>query len=781
MSIQTSSGEANQSKRNRRCRINTIRARLLVGFVLIALLPAVAISVGSTIVGYRNGRQQALERLESVVALRELEINTWIGSMRNELTLALTEEYALDRARVVLGRTGGNQYYEFFNKALRYRLDWFVGNSEQLKELFLIDRERQVVLSTDVAQEGRMYVEPGFPEQGSTNPRVWLPFYARPEDPMSAVVMIPVAGADGSMLGVMAGRASVEALGDILSSRGGLGRTGKAYLVDPNYCLLAESNLRSISRLSTDERCRKVHSAGTDTAMKTRTGGSGTYNDYRGIRVVGAHVWLPELGMALMAEQDLSEISRAIYAGLGVNVSVAMVSVLLAVGASLFITHSIASPLVNLVETATRIAGGDLGRVAVAQGEDEVAVLARAFNSMTAQLRNLISSLEQRVAERTEALQRANQSLQHRAVQLETSAQVSREITSILNIDDLLRQVVDLIRDAFGYYHVYIFLVGEQPDRLEVRASSGGITPMLRPLKIGPGSLNGAAAYANEAVLANDVSQDSRYLADELLPDTQSELVIPLRFANRVLGTLDVQSSLINAFAASDVLVLQSLGDQIAIAIENAYLYDRSRELATLEERHRLARELHDSVTQSLFSLDLHAKAVTTYLKRDPQQAEVHAAELRQITHDTLGEMRSLIFDLRPPSLKDNGLISALRQQIERLRRPDGPELVLQAAGDHRLPGVVEQELFRIAQEALSNAMKHAGAKRIVVELTIGSEQVALCVTDDGRGFDPESLPTHRRAFGLTGMRERAELLRGRFDILSRPGVGTKIEVCVPT
>jgi signal transduction histidine kinase len=227
-----------------------------------------------------------------------------------------------------------------------------------------------------------------------------------------------------------------------------------------------------------------------------------------------------------------------------------------------------------------------------------------------------------------------------------------------------------------------------------------------------------------------------------------------LRVGDQVLGTLDVESAEVNAFTQEDVLVIQSLGDQIAIAIENARLYDRSRELAILEERHRLARELHDSVTQSLFSLDLHAKAIATYLKRDPQQAEAQIQQLRQITHDTLREMRSLIFDLRPTSLKDIGLVPALRQWIEHLRRPDGPELVLHATGERRIPAEVEQDLFRIAQEALSNAIKHAGARHIVVELTIESEQATLRVTDDGCGFDPVALfQTNRRAFGLIGMR----------------------------
>jgi len=384
--------------------------------------------------------------------------------------------------------------------------------------------------------------------------------------------------------------------------------------------------------------------------------------------------------------------------------------------------------------------------------------------------------LAQQVAERTAELA-------HRALQLETSAQVSREITSILDIDDLLIRVVELIREAFSYYYVQIFLVDQGTNRLVLQAGSGQIGRQFKSqgksLEIGATSLNGEVAQTNEALIVNDLSHEPRYLAEELLPDTMSELVIPLRVGRQVIGTLDVQSAKPNAFSEVDLLVIQSLGDQVAIAIENARLYDRSRELAVLEERNRLARELHDSVTQSLFSLDLHARAVATYLKRDPQQAEAQIQELRQITHDTLQEMRSLIFDLRPFSLEDIGLVPALRQQIEHLRRPNGPEFVLDVRGERRLSAEVEQGLFRIAQEALRNAVKHTGARHIAVALTMDPGHVTLCVTDDGRGFDPESPPADRRAFGLIGMRERAELLDGDFEIISQPGAGTRVEVRV--
>jgi signal transduction histidine kinase len=403
---------------------------------------------------------------------------------------------------------------------------------------------------------------------------------------------------------------------------------------------------------------------------------------------------------------------------------------------------------------------------------------AQLYEALQERSQQLQRTLEQEVAQRT-------QELAHRALQMETSAKVSREVTAILDIDRLLSRVVELICQAFDYYSVQIFLVDAGTDRLVLRAASGEAGWQLRSdglsLPIEGRSLNSTAVRRNEALLVNDVSREPRFWTTDSLPHTRSELVIPLRVGPQVIGTLDAQMDRINAFREDDLLLYQSLGDQIAIAIENARLYDRSRELAILEERTRLARELHDSVTQSLFSVHCQAGAVATYLERDPARSKQELEELRCTAHEALQGMRALIFDLRPVSLKEAGLAAALRDQVEQQRRTGGPELLFEGSGDCSLPLRVEEHLFHIAQEALRNAIKHARAERITVSLTVDPECVELCVTDDGRGFDPQALTADdRRSFGLIGLRERARLLNGSLDITSKPGEGAQVRVRVP-
>jgi PAS domain S-box-containing protein len=207
-------------------------------------------------------------------------------------------------------------------------------------------------------------------------------------------------------------------------------------------------------------------------------------------------------------------------------------------------------------------------------------------------------------------------------------------------------------------------------------------------------------------------------------------------------------------------------------------LRQQAVELAAGEERGHLARELHDSVTQALFSMTLLTRSVELLLRRDPDDALAKLASLRELQRDALAEMRSLIFELRPGSLADDGLVHALRTHAAAVQGRLGLPIVFTADDLERLSLDVEEALYRIAQEALHNVVKHAGARQ--VRLTVGADRdhVRLSVEDDGTGFDPDR--TDAGHFGLTGMRARADKIGGRLEVVSSPGHGTRIEIVVP-
>jgi signal transduction histidine kinase len=753
----------------------TIRGWLFVSFLLVALIPIVAIGAGTLSIGYYNGSQQAISRLESVAARKALEADVWVQTLQDELLASISEKYAVERAAIVLDLAQGNAYYDVYNRAVRRRFQTVVEQSAYLQEVFLVSMEGAVVLSTDTANETISVAGEPYFRQGLAGACVQMPAFSQSDGAVGAIVARPVVGDDGQVFGVIAGRAGTQPLAAILSEATGLGDSGRAYLVDGTRRLWDVGRLVSATRALEPGH---VDSAGVRAALGG-TSGAGVYAGYDGIRVVGAYRWSPALQAALLVEQRFSEAFSASVTSLSLTLGVALLAILLAFSISLLITRSIAGPLEQLARTATHVAAGDLDRAAPVGQIGEIGALAQAFNSMTAQLRDLIAGLESRVRDRTHDLEIANQTLQRRALQLETSAAVSRGATSILDIGALSNRVAELINDAFGYSGVTIFLLDKEAGQLVIQAAAGDRSPQHQRLELNMRSLNGEVAQTNVPLVINDVSQDPRYLADVNFPETRSELVIPLRVGSSVIGTLDIQSAEVGTFNYDDVIVFQSLGDQIAIAIQNARLYEQSRELAIMEERNRLARELHDSVTQSLYSLTLLAEGWRRSSAGGEARTDERLKRVREIAGQALREMRLLIYELRPSDVTQVGLVGALRQRLDAVEHRAGMDAQLVATDVLDLPPLIETGLYRIAQEALNNALKYAEATSVTVRLQQRDSEVWLEVTDNGRGFDPEAAEKSG-GMGLVNMRERARGLGGSLQVVSTPEAGSTVRVILP-
>ncbi|NOZ00046.1 MAG: GAF domain-containing protein [Chloroflexi bacterium] len=281
--------------------------------------------------------------------------------------------------------------------------------------------------------------------------------------------------------------------------------------------------------------------------------------------------------------------------------TITFISVLIAVAASLAAVGSgrlLTNPVLRLTATAEQISAGDLDAQATVESEDEIGTLARAFNSMTAQLRELIDSLEERVAERTRALER-------RAVQLQTAAEVGSAVAALRDLDELLSQVAHLISDRFGFYHVGIFLLDERGEYAVLRAANslGGQHMLARhhQLKVGEVGIVGYATGQGEARIALDVGQDAIFFDNPDLPETRSEVALPLSVGGKVVGALDIQSKQEAAFSEDDIATLQVLADQIAVAIENARLFaENQRALESVQRAYgEVTREAWQSLLQT--------------------------------------------------------------------------------------------------------------------------------------------------------------------------------------
>jgi len=759
-------------------RSQPIGVRIQAGFLLMALVPAIGISTGAVVLGYVDGQRRAIDRLESVAVLKDLELTTWSESLQDVLWAALVEPFAIERASIVLDLANVDKRSETYSGAMRTRLRLLRDETPQIKELFLADLRGRIAVSTDPQREGQTIQDEPFFQGGLQDPFLQLPFdasgSAAPADPW-VYASRRVFGQTGQRLGIIAARVDCHPLIDILSDPTGLGSTGKLYLSDRSGVLLLAEDL-SGDRQGADDGLQVIDSLAP---VADRVGRPGIYRDYRQERVIGVYQRLPDLGIILATEQDGAEVFRTIYTGLGINVAILLVTLVLATVSAVFLTSSITRPLVDLAEAATHIAAGELDRSVQPDHGDEVGKLARAFDAMTARLRDLIANLEQRVADRTRALEEAIQVQRRYALQLETCAQVSCELTSILSIDELLSRVVELIKDAFGYYHVNISLL--ERDTLVLRASTREAKPRLWRVKVDRRSLNSEAVRTQRAIVVNDVQQDTRYVLDEHLPETRSEMVIPLSLGDRIIGTMDILSAEVEAFAEQDAVILQGLGDQVAIAIENARLYERSRELATVEERNRLARDLHDSVTQTLSSLNILVEGWRQQLNAGKTYPiESYLNRVGAITDQALKEMRLMVYELRPSGLDQKGLLDVLHHRLEAVERRFGIEARLIAEEFYDLPTGVEDELYWIAHEALNNALKHSGARHVTVHIFRQDGNLVLTVADDGCGFEvgPE---THGSGVGLGTMEERARQLDGFLEIETTKGLGTTIRVTIPS
>ncbi|MFE2447995.1 GAF domain-containing sensor histidine kinase [Streptomyces melanosporofaciens] len=284
-----------------------------------------------------------------------------------------------------------------------------------------------------------------------------------------------------------------------------------------------------------------------------------------------------------------------------------------------------------------------------------------------------------------------------------------------------------------------------------------------------------------------DVRRDVRFEGwPSAHPEMSDFLGLPIADGDEVLGAVFLANKRCPkpeggcGFTAEDEELLAILAQHAAIALTNARLYERSRELTIAGERARLAHELHDAVSQKLFSLRLTAQAATALVDRDPGRAKDELQQIALLAAEATDELRSAVVELRPAALDEDGLVATLRTQVQVLDRAHSAQVTFACHGVRALPAAQEGAVLRVAQEALHNALRHADARQVDVTLTRHGQGARLRVTDDGRGFDPSAVRRAGRHLGLVSMRDRAGGVGGALAVESAPGKGTVIEMEVP-
>lgn len=387
---------------------------------------------------------------------------------------------------------------------------------------------------------------------------------------------------------------------------------------------------------------------------------------------------------------------------------------------------------------------------------------------------------------------RTDEELQKQVRSLSALNEVMRTAGQSLVLDDVLNNALEAVVQVMEADAAWIYLLGEGETTLRLRAQRGLSAEFARTvsdMETGAG-FNSRVAQAGETLVipeigaqgAADGAGEGLAMEAVVREGLRSLAAVPLRAKDTVVGVLGAATRSDRCFSAAEVELLSAIGSQVGIAVENARLYQRSRQVAILEERNRLAREIHDALAQGLTGIIVQLEAMERLAQRRPEQALTSLQRAKDLARRSLQEARRSVWGLRPRSLEDMTLTEALQARVEAMREECQMEASLGISGSRRiLSPDVELNLFRIAQEALVNVQRHAQAAAVHVQLDFGRAHVRLVVEDDGVGLpQPDGGNLDGHGFGLTGMRERASLMGGQMTVGSQPGQGTRVEVIVP-
>ncbi len=499
---------------------------------------------------------------------------------------------------------------------------------------------------------------------------------------------------------------------------------------------------------------------------------------------------VPTLYILVHNTEPVGQSLLVMWAGQGI-----MFLVVVLIGATITFRR-LAMPIQELVKGARAIAKGNLSyRVPIRQGEHELITLSQTFNAMAEAVETMRDSIEKQRA----ALQTA---LNEREREFEVIMQIASLVNNQADLPSTAKRALHIARSFLGTDTISLALLDGASDQVSLTVCTCKDCPvdhlqrcdecpkqqlLRRCLHRMQDNLLQRAIVSREKLRVNDTHIPDTNLDPEVIKclddlNVRKLAIKPLVTHGRVLGVLVLMRQHSVEIPERAATLLDTLAENIAVLIENWNLQNKARSLTIMEERRRLASELHDSVTQSLFTLSLTARGLKSLLEHAPE-IDQHALDvLIEQTKVIQSEMRTLINELRPIDLEADDLESALRQHIQSLRRSTDTAIKLTIRGNPRqLPPPVQQNLNRIAQEALSNIARHACAKHAEITMEITDHMVTLSISDDGIGFDPRAAALSRSgSLGLISMRERAEMLGGALIVRSQPGDGTVLIAQIP-
>ncbi len=571
--------------------------RTIVGYSLTLVLLSVLLVGGSgAYFASRSIRQRVQSQIAAAADLKEDEIARWVNEREGDLAVLATEASLRDQWQTMLNTDEDDAAYVSAYSDLAVRLNDFLRKKIAFVDISLLNAETgQILVSSEVLREREFHASADFFLEGKNSVYVEAVRFDPVLNAPTLLIARPVEGADGEVIAVLAGRANLADLSSVIEADIGFDGVSNTYLLNTDAAYLAGSLPPGAQIDGMSE------SLGFQQAV-SGVEGIAFYTDYNGEEIVGAYRWVSSLRVALLIEVPRLVVTQSVILVLAASMGVALLIGSGSAGLALVLTQRIVNPIEQLTDAVTGIASGNLDRRVSLERSDEIGMLAQGFNAMGDRLRRLVDTLEQRVASRTRDAER-------RARQIQTASELSATIAAIRDLDTLLAEVTDRISERFGFYHVGVFLLDEAGEYAVLRAAnSPGGRRMLRRehrLRVGEEGIVGYVTGIKRPRIALDVGEDAVFFDNPDLPETRSEMALPLMAGDTLVGVLDVQSKEGAAFTDEDVTVLQGLAGQLAVSIENARLFAESEEaIAAMRRAYgEASRESWMRVVQSMQAL----------------------------------------------------------------------------------------------------------------------------------------------------------------------------------
>jgi signal transduction histidine kinase len=367
--------------------------------------------------------------------------------------------------------------------------------------------------------------------------------------------------------------------------------------------------------------------------------------------------------------------------------------------------------------------------------------------------------------------------LESRVQELEALYQADAKLYRRLELDQVLQTLVDIALDILKAEKGSLMVWDDRRERLVVRVATGFAPETMAQMSFGPGEGSaGRVAVTGEPAIVEDTHLDPSVITRITEQEgIRSFLHMPIEIGGKIFGVFNVDYTYPRVFRENEVRLFMALAQRAAMAIETAQLHAQAQELAVVEERGRIARDLHDAVTQTLFSASLIAEVLPRIWEQDPVEGSERLEELRELTRGALAEMRALLLELRPLSVAEAEMGELLRQLADAVAGRARLSVALEIGQEQSLPPEVKVALYRIAQEALNNVAKHAHASQCKIGLRSEPQRLVLEINDNGRGFDVNAAPLDRLGLGI--MRERAVSVGATIEIESQMDLGTRVRV----